>query len=241
MLACVTGDSAPPSMPSEPGAANSPTVLPLTEMGKATGQWTLTLHPFHLALADAPGAQPYVILREQLVKSVVLMEGTRAFVVEHPRKIMFKLTPDGAKVLADWIGKPFLASFYMKRRFSWILPWAIMWVGGSLLSLVPAASGGASPHFDAMGFVLGLVLVGAWAFAKWRPHPVLFLVDAIWFSWVAVNLSLSVMHGKSKGWLVLVALLAWMAVTGLKHFLRFRGTKATISRRSRLQVCRPCR
>ena len=76
-----------------------------------------------------------------------------------------------------------------------------------------------------MGFVLGLVLVGAWAFAKWRPHPVLFLVDGIWFSWVAVNLSLSVLRGQSKGWLVLVPLLAWMAVTGLKHFLRFRGTK----------------
>jgi len=28
-----------------------------------------------------------------------------------------------------------------------------------------------------------------------------------------------------EGWLVLVALMAWMGVTGLKHFLRFRGTK----------------
>ncbi|HKS38086.1 MAG TPA: hypothetical protein VJW76_12895 [Verrucomicrobiae bacterium] len=212
-------------MPSEPGAANAPIVLPLTEMGKATGQWTLTLHPFHLALADAPGAQPYVFPRELLMKSVILMEGTRAFVVEQPRKTMFKLTPAGVTALADWIGKPFLAAFYLKRRFSWILPWAILWVAGSLLSVVPTASGGASPHFDATGFTLGLILVGAWAFAKWRPHPVLFLVDSVWFSWVAVNLTFMVVQGRSKGWLVLVVLLSWMAVTGLKHFFRFRRTK----------------
>jgi hypothetical protein len=42
---------------------------------------------------------------------------------------------------------------------------------------------------------------------------------------MAVNLTLTVILGRSKGWLVLVVLLAWVAVTGFKHFFRFRGTK----------------
>jgi hypothetical protein len=227
MLAAVNGESAPTSISSEPAATNALTILPLTEIGKKTGgQWTLTLLPSHLALADAPGAQPYVILREQLMKSVVFMEGTRAFVVQQPRKIMFKLTPAGVKAVADWIGKPFLASFYLKRRYSWVSLWAFLWVFGSLATLMPPARSEIEPHFDLMSFLLGVTLLTASAFARWRPHPILFLVDAIWFSWVAVNLSVNVLvNGRSKGWLVLVALMAWMAVTGVKHFFRFRGTK----------------
>ena len=68
----------------------SPPVLPLREIGKKTGDWTLTLLPSHLALAEAPGAQPYVILREQIMKTVVLMESTRALMVQRPSKLTSK-------------------------------------------------------------------------------------------------------------------------------------------------------
>jgi hypothetical protein len=226
MLNDVNPDSVNATTFSEPTAAAAPTVLPLTEIGKPTGaQWTLTLHPSHLALADAPGAQPYVILREQLMKSVVLMEGTRAFVVEQPRKVMFKLTPAGVAAVADWIGKPFLASFYLRRRYAWVSLWACLWVGGSLITLVAPPQDGTAPQFQLTGFLLGLTLLVASAFARWRPHPVLFLVDSIWFCSVAVQLSFSVAHGRSKGWLLMVALMAWVAATGFKHCLRFWGTK----------------
>jgi hypothetical protein len=106
--------------------AAAPPVFPLQENGKPTGQWTLTIHPSHLALADAPGAQPYVILRNQFMKPVMLMEGLRTLIVEKPRKIIFKLTPVGASALAGWLGKPFLAAFYLKRRYSFIMPWALL-------------------------------------------------------------------------------------------------------------------
>ncbi len=39
------------------------------------------------------------------------------------------------------------------------------------------------------------------------------------------HLVMSLLNGRSKGWLVLVAFLAWMVVSGLKHFLRFKNTK----------------
>jgi len=61
--------------------------------------------------------------------------------------------------------------------------------------------------------------------AKWRPHPILFLVDSLWFASVAINLSISILYGRSAGWLVLVTLMVWMTMTGIKHYRRFRGVK----------------
>jgi hypothetical protein len=219
----VNAESISPVVP-EP-AVDSPPVFPLKENGKSTGQWTLTIHPSHLALADAPGAQPYVILRGQFMKPVMFMEGLRAIAVETPRRTIFKLPPEGAGALADWLGKPFLAAFYLKRRYAWVLPWAFLWVMGSVITLMPSPRSGISPHFDVTSFVLGSVLLVCCMFAKWRPHPVLFLVDSFWFATIAINLTVSVIFGHSKGWLVLVALMVWMTVTGFKHYFRFRGTK----------------
>lgn len=205
--------------------STSDLVFPLKENGKSTGQWTLTIHPSHLSLADAPGAQPYAILREQFKKEVTFMESMRALAVNQPRKIIFKLTPEAADALAAWLGKPFLAAFYMKRRFAWLFPWALIWAFGSLLFLMPAPAGRAPVPFDVTSFLLGATLLVSCAFAKWRPSPVLFLVDSLWFASVAVNLSIDIIYGRSSGWLVLVALTLWMSVTGMKHFFRFRGVK----------------
>jgi len=219
-------ESVSSSIHAEPATTGSAPVFSLTEIGKKTGgDWTLTLLPSHLALADAPGGQPYVILREQIMKTVVMMEGTRALMVQQPQKLIFKLTPEGMTALADWIGKPFLAAFYLKRRYAWVSVWAFFWVVGSLITLISPARDGSGPHFDLFGFLLGLALLAASAFARWRPHPILFLVDSIWFCTVAVQLTVSITQGRSKGWYLLVALLAWAAFTGFKHFIRFRGTK----------------
>ena len=95
---------------------------------------------------------------------------------------------------------------------------------GSLPLPRDSAAGTTSIPFDLIGFGLGLTLVVSWACARWRPHPILFLIDSLWFVALAGYLVMDVVSGRSKGWLVLVAFLLWMVVTGLKHFARFRGT-----------------
>jgi len=100
-----------------------------------------------------------------------------------------------------------------------------LWILGGLVSLLPAALGSMGSGFEVSSLAWGLALVGAWAMSKWRPHPGLFLVDALWFSWVGINLSLSIWHGQSRWWLLLVVLLLWMGLVGFKHFFRFRGMK----------------
>jgi hypothetical protein len=204
-----------------------PPVITMFESGKEKENrpWFLTLHPSHLTLADAPGVQPYVILRDQLMKTAVLHEGIRCFSIEQPRKIIFKLERADVARLADWIGVTLLCQFFLRRRFSLILPWACLWILGGLVSLLPSPDGRPGPRFQVASIVWGLVLVGAWAMAKWRPHPGLFLVDALWFSWVGINLALSVWHGRSRWWLLLVVLLVWMGLAAFKHFFRFRRVR----------------
>jgi len=159
------------------------------------------------------------------MKSVMLLEGARVVTVEQPRKLMFKLSPEGHKALADWVGLSFLAAFYLKRRYAWVSLWAFLLVVGSVATLISPPRTKFAPRFDLMACLLGIVLLAASGFARWRPYPVLFLVDAFFFSFVAVRLTLRVLlHGISPAWLLLVLLLAWLAVTGVKHFVRFRGT-----------------
>jgi hypothetical protein len=214
------------NLPIETGqtTSNSPTVFSVTELGKAPGQWTLTLHPEHLALAESPGAQPYVILRDQVMKSAILIEGVRALALKQPFKKTFKLTPEATVKLSEWIGKPTLAAYYLRQRYAWVLPVAVVWMLGSLPLRGDPAKGIDAVPFDPIGLGLGLTLVVSWACARWRPHPLLFLVDSLWFIALAGYLVMGVVNGRSKGWLVLVVLLLWMVVTGLRHFARFRST-----------------
>ena len=220
----------PPESPArtpEPTTAASPPAYRLVEIGKkGATPWSLSIYPAHLALSDSPGAQPYVVLRDQMMKSVVFMPGMRALMLQQPRKVTLKLTPAGANAVEEWIGKPFLASFYMNRRYKMLVPWAIVWLLASALPLLPNPNRHTQPHFDFVGFALGAILLATFGIAKWRPHPVLFLVDALWFAIVAVRLTMNVvLHDRSKGWFVLVAVMIWAAVTGVQHFIRFRTTR----------------
>jgi len=121
-----------------------------------------------------------------------------------------------------------LAAFYLRRRYAWVLPVAILWIIGSLPLKGDSEAGVGPVPFDLFGLVLGLILVVSWTLAKWRPHSALFLVDSLWFAAMGVYLVLDVINGRSKGWLLLVALLFWLVATGLKHFARFRGTRISL-------------
>jgi hypothetical protein len=197
----------------------------LEELGKKDRRWRIELRPSDLALFEGDDPRPYVLLREQLHdQGAVFSEGMRVLSLKKPKKVTLKLTPEATTAMADWLGKPLLARLYLKRRYAWVLPVAIIWVLGSLPIAGNPEAGTQAQPLDLVGLGLGLALVIAWAFAKWRPHCTLFLVDSIWFLWLAGYLIYDVVHGRSQLWLILVALLLWMVVTGLKQFTRFRGT-----------------
>ena len=219
------------AVPREPSPVSSP--LPgegeqrfdIEELGRKDARWQLQIRPGDLALFEGDDLQPFVILREQLLKDGMLVEGMRALVLNKPRKLTFKVPPEAVTAVGDWIGKPALAEFHLRRRYTWVLPLAILWLISALPTPSNSDAGIEAQPLDLVALGLGSVLLVSWAVAKWRPHPVLFLVDSIWFLWLAGYLVLDVMQGRSLLWLILVALLLRMVWTGLRHFARFRGTR----------------
>lgn len=220
-------ESTAPNHPTNIPPAHDSSGFDIEELGKKDRRWRLEVRPGDLALFEAGDSQPYVILREQMFKDAVFTENVRALMLHKPKKVTLKLTPEATAAVADWIGKPMLASLYLKRRYAWVLPVAIIWVLGSMpVSGNPEAGTPAHPP-DLVGLGLGIVLVVAWAFARWRPHSMLFLVDSIWFLFLAGYLANDVIQGRSKLWLLLLPPLLWMVVTGFKSFARFRMTRLT--------------
>jgi len=214
----IEAEVVPPPVP-------APTVLPLKEMKSGAPEWSLALYPAHLALASCPGSQPYVIVREEVMKSAVLMDFPPVFALTKPIKSNFTIGSEAAATLADWIGKPVLARYHLMRRYGLVLPAAILWMFGSMPLPGDAETGVKAVEFDPLGLTLGLLLAASWAWAKLRPQPVLFLVDSLWFLGMGAHLVTQVLADRSKGWLILLPLLVWMVFTGVKNFLRFRGTK----------------
>jgi hypothetical protein len=205
--------------------ASAPVVLQLTEVTTAKKPWTLTLYPEHLALSDSADGQPYIILRQQLLQSASLAAGVQILALRAPIKMTFRLSKEGATAFADWIGKPTLASYYLKQRYSWLLPLAILMVIGSVPLPADASSGATAIPFNPLGFGLGIGLAISWALAKWRPHPVLFLVDSVWLTIYSAQLVLRVVNGGSKFPLIFLPLLLWMVLKGFNHFSQFRNTR----------------
>jgi len=234
MLGAVNGEPPQESSPSTPDnptnipAGEAPSVLIASEVGKPGKQWTLELHPAHLGLVEVPGTPPYVILREEMMKSAMLLESMNVLTLSKPLKTNFKLAPEATAALAEWIGKPALVLFYLRRRYAWVLPVAVLWLLGSLPFSGDSTAGTKPIPFDVIGFTLALILIGSWALAKWRPHPILFLVDSFWFLLLSGRLLKDVfVDGRSKGWLIFVVFAGWLVFNGVKHYRRFRGTKIT--------------
>ena len=200
----------------------------IEDMADKASRWRLVIRPSDLALFEQDDSQPFVLLRDQMLKDVMLSESLNVLAVKKPRKLTFRLPHEATSAVAEWLGEARLASFYLKQRYSWVLAIAIIWIFGSLPLPGDPDAGVEAVPMDVFGLVLGIFLAIAWLFAKWRPHPVLFLVDSIWFLGLSVYLSLEVWNGRSALWMLLVAILLWMAIKGFKHFSRFRGTQMNV-------------
>jgi hypothetical protein len=218
-------DSNAPPAPQASLGGSSDREFAIEEMANSNRHWRLVIRSSDLALYEPEDPQPFVLLREQLHTDVMLSEGLNVLAIKKPRKLTFRLTQEATSAVVAWLGEGSLASFYLKQRYSWVLAIAIIWIIGSLPLPGESDQGVEAVPMDGFGLALGLVLAIAWAFAKWRPHPALFLVDSLWFLCLSVYLTLEVWNGRSMLWMILVAILLWMAIKGFKHFSRFRRTR----------------
>ncbi len=83
---------------------------------------------------------------------------------------------------------------------------------------------------DPLGIALGLLLGGIWVWARYRPMRIIFLVDAVWFAFVAARNILNVLGGSNKWWLLFSAWLVLLAYWGVKWFVHFGPMKEAENR-----------
>lgn len=212
---------------------NTPETGPLRfeieEVSKTQRRWEMELHPGHLALRALDESQPYVFLRADLFRKVEFMPGARLLMVKEPFKLGFKLTADAMEAFTGWFGTPDREQLgiVLKRRYSWSLPVAILFMLTSLPMGGDAASGAQPLGFKPLNFLLGFSLALMWLFSKIKPHPVLFLLDALWVFTLAGYLAVQVLRGRSPWWIIALVALVWLGIAGLRRFQQFGGLRGS--------------
>jgi hypothetical protein len=197
----------------------------IEEVSKSQRQWTMELHSSHLALRPMDEEQPYVFLRADLFKKVDFMPRARLLMVKEPFKLGFKLSAEAMSAFTTWVGTPGQEqlAIVLKRRYALSLPVAALFIITSLPMAGDPGAGVQALQFKPLNFLLGFSLAVMWLFSKIKPHPVLFLLDAVWMFTLAGYLAVQVLQGRSLWWSVFMIALVWLAIGGLTRFRQFGG------------------
>lgn len=191
------------------------------------GPWTISLDADRLTIAAVNGVESFEIARAEAEEKAELRESalTNPFlIVSIPKKkVVFKLDRDQAVLFKNWMGPPTMAGLRaaLKRRLRWSLPIGILFVLASLpLPANPEAGLEAVP-FDPVIASFGVSLLVLSILTRLWHRRVLFLLDGIWFSLLALNLAAGIVRGDSPWWIIVVMLLIMGAKSGFSEYRRF--------------------
>ena len=216
-----------PELPEPPAPAAQPPPLPprikIEEVSQTKRKWILELHPDHIALHSEFEPRPWVFTRAEMWDKVELLAPIKVLAVRKPRAINFKLSPEALAAFKRWLGPLTSADLrkVLKKRYSWVLPIAFIIAITSLPMSGDPAQGIKPVPVDPLGLALGVLLGGIWVWARYRPMRIIFLVDAVWFAFVAGRNILNVLGGSNKWWLLFSAWLLLLAFWGVKWFAHF--------------------
>ena len=190
------------------------------------GAWTITLGAESLTFAAVAGDESFEITRIDTEEKTELRNpgsGNPLFIVSIPKKIIFKLESAQAATLDGWLGPPTIKGLKiaLRRRLRWGLPIGILFVFSSIpLSADPGAGLEAVP-FDALSAFLGASLIFISFLSRIWPRRILFLMDSVWFSLLALDVAVDIFRGASILWIFLVCVLFLGAKGSLMEYRRF--------------------
>jgi hypothetical protein len=189
-------------------------------------RYTLRLFPdgFRIDPED-DRVEARVHLRRTELSQIDLVDTPAAphtLVVRAPRKRLFRFQTPAWPVFLAWLGREALFRMALRKRLAYAIPLGIvMALTGLPLPGNPAAGVPGTP-FDPLWTGLGLLLVGNGLVARQRPHPALFLSDALWLVLMAGTLVWWVLQGRNVAWLILVVLQVHLAWKGVGLYQEFR-------------------
>jgi hypothetical protein len=205
--------------------------------------WTLTLEPDALTFADPKADTPVSVPRHECPERISFREhrswinglkrllGLPNLEAKLPNSTYFKVPPDALAALSQWRGPPTPADLQaaLRRRIGWLwtVPLGVLLILASL-PLPDPATGAIAVPVDVVGMLLGLLLLALPVLRALWPRPVLFLLLALWFAGIGVDLTVDVVRGKSSVyWLLLLPLLLLIAAQAFTDFLSFRRVSNT--------------
>jgi hypothetical protein len=75
--------------------------------------------------------------------------------------------------------------------------------------------------FDPVSGFFGVSLLALSIITRFWHHRILFLLDGVWFSALAVNVALGIYRGDSPWWMIIVIVLMVGAKSGFSEYKRF--------------------
>jgi hypothetical protein len=204
----------------------TPVKLTLRDLSRRGMNWTLELHSQHLALSNETDPQPYVFLRSNLSdKSITYFRGSRLIGFKNP-KLSCRMDKEAARKLAEWFGPPTPADLAaeVRKQSSWI------WIIGLLLILLATHSpGNPQLEFRPLPLVLGAVLLVIWGIGRLKPHPVLLLINCLWFLLCAATLAFRIYQGGSWYWSIMIVLNCFLALGAWVNYRNLSFQKSAVS------------
>ena len=198
----------------------------VAEVGRK-GAWTVSLDAESLTIAAVNGDELFQITRAEAEEKAELRESrlTNPFlVVSIPKKkVIFKLDQAQAAALKEWLGPPTMVGLKaaLRRRLRWSVPIGILFVLASLPLPANPEMGLEAVPFDPVSGFFGVSLLALSILTRFWHGRILFLLDGVWFSLLAVNVASGIYRGDSPWWMTIVIVLFVGARSGFSEYKRF--------------------
>ena len=193
------------------------------------GIWKVTLEADALTLAavDGPPSESIQILRADAEEKIVLYESRFFFrhlvITIQKEKVVIELEPSQVALLKEWLGPPTIRGLKvaLKKRLNWCLPIGILFVLTSIPLPADPEVGLEAVPFDAVSAFLGASLIAITILARIWFRRILFLLDGVWLSLLALDATVGIFRGDSLWWAISVIALILGAKGGFSEYQRF--------------------
>ena len=192
------------------------------------GIWKVTLEADALTLAAVEGGESIQILRADAEEKIVLVvhEWLSVRILEitiQKEKVRFELERSQVALLKEWLGPPTIRGLKvaLKKRLIWCLPVGILFVFTSIPFPANPEAGLEAVPFDAVSAFLGVSLIAVSILTRIWFRRILFLLDGVWLSLLALDVTVGIFRGDSLWWAISVIALILGAKGGFSEYQRF--------------------
>ena len=191
------------------------------------GIWKVTLEADALTLAAVEGGESIQMLRADAEEKIVLQVWRFIRFLEitiQKEKVRFELERSQVALLKEWLGPPTIRGLKvaLKKRVIWVrLPVGILFVFTSSPFPGDPEAGLEAVPFDAVSAFLGVSLIAVSILTRIWVRRILFLLDGVWLSLLALDVTVGIFRGDSLWWAILVIVLILVAKRSFSEYQRF--------------------